>query len=187
MLAFVTPGTANQSANSEKRRITQPSVMPEAKAVPWQHSDAKKALTDGILDGTVSGNLSWRQVFAMREELYTPYKKNFATNLRNLRKSLQSLQDRADEDQEAVLHDLAAFPRSTVNARGHSRFDGSEAQRFLKKCIDDGDDEGLFPKDIWLTRLEYQEFPLKVFRDHVSQERRRRCEKSYWLNKNKKN
>jgi hypothetical protein len=118
--------------------------------------------------------------------LYAPYKKNFATNLRNLRKSLQSLQDRADEDQEAVLHDLAAFPRSPVHPRGHPRFDGSAAQRLLKQLVDNGEDEGLLPKEIWLTRLEYQEFPLKVFRDHVSQERRRRYAKSFWLNKNKK-
>jgi hypothetical protein len=107
--------------------------MPEAKAVPWQHSDAKKALTDGILDGTVSGNLSWRQVFAMREELYTPYKKNFATNLRNLRESLQSLQDRADEDQEAVLHDLAAFPWSTVNARAIRRLGSTAISREMHR------------------------------------------------------
>ena len=159
--------------------------MPEAKAVPWQHSEAKKVLTNDIIDGKVSADLTWRQVFAMREELYAQYKKNFATNLRNLQKSLKSLQDRADEDQAAVLHDLEAFPRSTVNARGHRRFDGSEAQRLLKHTFDNGEDEGLLPKEIWLTRLEYQEFPLKVFRDHVSQERRRRYAKSFWLNKNK--
>jgi hypothetical protein len=161
--------------------------MPEVKAVPWQHSEAKKVLTNDILDGTTTANMSARQVFATREELYAPYKKNFATNSRNLRKSLQSLQDRADEDQDAVLHDLAAFPRSPVHPRGHPRFDGSIAQQLLKQLVDNGEDEGLLPKEIWLTRLEYQEFPLKVFRDHVSQERRRRCEKSYWLNKNKKN
>jgi hypothetical protein len=130
--------------------------MPEVKAVPWQHSEAKKILTSDILDGTTTADMSARQVFATREELYAPYKKNFSTNLRNLRKSLKSLQDRADEDQEAVLHDLEAFPRSTVNARGHRRFDGSEAQRLLKHTFDNGEDEGLLPKEIWLTRLEYQ-------------------------------
>jgi hypothetical protein len=48
--------------------------MPEAKAVPWQHSEAKKVLTNDIIDGTVSADLTWRQVFAMREELYAQYK-----------------------------------------------------------------------------------------------------------------
>ena len=159
--------------------------MPEVKAVPWQHSEAKKILTSDTLDGTTTADMSACQVFATREELYAPYKKNFSKNLRNLRKSLKSLQDCADEDQEAVLHDLEAFPQSTVNAKGHRRFDGSEAQRLLKHTFDNGEDEGLLPKEIWLTRLEYQEFPLKVFRDHVSQERRRRYAKSFWLNKNK--
>lgn len=161
-------------------------IMPEAKAVPWQHSEAKKVLTSDILDGSASSDMSWRQVFAMREDLYTPYKKNFATNLRNLRKSLKSLQERADEDRAAVVHDLALFPRSSVNPRGEPRFDGSEAQRLLKQDVANEDEgEGLKPMAFWLSRDEYQVFRLVVFRDHLYQERNQRLRKSYWLNLNK--
>jgi hypothetical protein len=72
-----------------------------------------------------------------------------------------------------------------LTRRGHPRFDGSAAQRCLKQDIDNGEDKGLKPKAFWHTRREYEDFPLKVFRNHLSHERRRRCEKSYWLNRNK--
>jgi hypothetical protein len=89
-------------------------------------------------------------------------------------------------DRAAVVHDLALFPQSQVNPRGHPRFDGSAAQRFLKKDLDDEVDEGIAPKALWNTRPEYKMFPLKVFRGHLDKERGRRRQKSYWLNQGKR-
>jgi hypothetical protein len=173
----------------EKLPFTKSSglTMPEVKAVPWQHSEAKSVLTSDIFEGTlVKPEMTAQQVLATRAELYAPYKKNFATNLRNLRRSLKALQGRADEDQAAVVHDLERFPRSMVNPRGHPRFDGSAAQRLLKQDVDNGEDVGVKPMAFRNTRPEYEQFPLKVFRDHLSHERQRRVESSYWLNKRKK-
>jgi hypothetical protein len=79
--------------------------MPKKSGVPWKESEAKRVLTKDILDGLVKPEWKPKQVLAMRKELYMPYEKNFSANLRRLQKPLQALQDRADEDDLAVVHD----------------------------------------------------------------------------------
>jgi hypothetical protein len=55
------------------------------------------------------------------------------------------------------------------------------AERLLKIDIDAGKHNTMKPRELQATRPEYSPYPLKVFRDHVQQERRARCESSYWL------
>ena len=127
-------------------------------------------------------------VYAMRAE-YKPYNpKNFATNLRNLRSSIQKQQKYADEDSAALAHDLLLHPHAATDPRGYprSRWDGSKAQRLLKLDIDAGEHEKMKPEKLHATRTEYQDFPLKVFRDHINQETKSRREKAYWLNRPQK-
>jgi hypothetical protein len=52
--------------------------------------------------------------------------------------------------------------------------------------IDAGKHETMKPRELQATRPEYSLYPLKVFRDHVQQERRARCERSYWLARKKR-
>ena len=155
-------------------------------AEKWKDSRAKKKLTKDILGGKVPPEWKPRQVLAMRPELYKPFKKNFGNNLRNLRKSLIAQQDRADQDDAAVQHDLNLYPRSKDDFHGYPRWDGSAAQRFLKEDINAGKHITLMPKDLQKTRAEYKLFPLKVFSDHICQEKTSRLAKSYWLNRQKK-
>ena len=63
---------------------------------------------------------------------------------------------------------------------------GSPAEHFLKEDVENGNYVGLKPKEFWLTRPEYQKFPLKKFCGHVHQETRSKLETNYWLVKRKK-
>jgi hypothetical protein len=156
--------------------------------VPWQDSRAKQKLTKDILGGKVPPEWMPMQVFAMRPELYKPYKKNFGANLRRLQWSLKDQQDRADEDDAAVRHDLELFPWPEHDPRGYPLWNESLAQRLLKEDISAGKHKELKPKELQQTRDEYKPYPLKVFSDHIIQEKDSRLGKSYWLfrKKNKK-
>jgi hypothetical protein len=153
---------------------------------PWKDSLAKRKLTKDILGGKVPPDWKPKRVLETRPELYKPYAKNFANNLRNLRLTLKAHQDRADQDDAAIRHDLVLFPRSVVDARGYPRWDGSAAQQFLIQDIKEGQYVGIKAKAFRETRPEYMQYPLKVFTDHIHQEKRALLEKSYWLNRKKK-
>jgi hypothetical protein len=162
-----------------------PAKNQEKPETPWQDSKAKKKLMKDILSGKVPPEWKPMRVFAMRPELYKPYKKNFGSNLRRLQKSLKDQQDRANEDDAAVRHDLGLYPQSAMDERGYPRWEGSSAQAFLKEDISAGKHKELKPKGLQQTRDEYKQFPLKVFSDHIFQEKDSRLASSYWLNRAK--
>jgi hypothetical protein len=158
--------------------------MPETSqskpGVSWKDSRAKRKLAKDILSGKIPPEWKPKQVFATRPELYKEYEKNFGDRLRRLRKTLKTQQERADEDDAAVQHDLALFPRSAADARGYPRWDGSAAQRFLRQDMKEGR-HVLKAKALQETRQEYKVYPLKVFNDHIHQEKRALLGTSYWL------
>jgi hypothetical protein len=100
-----------------------------------------------------------------------------------LKETLQGLKDRADKDEAAFLHDEALNLR--VNNKPYPRWGGTIAEDLLKIDIDAGKHETMKPRELQATRPEYSLYPLKEFRDHVQQERRGRCERSYWLARNR--
>ena len=138
---------------------------------------AKKLLSKDILDGKTSGK-KLKQVYEMHA-VYKQYAyNNFRANLRCLKINLQELQDRADEDLAAFLHDEALDLRAN---KPYPRWGGSVAEELLKRDIDNGRLETMKPQQLQATRPQYSPYPLKVFRDHVQQELRSRRERSYWL------
>jgi hypothetical protein len=90
-----------------------------------------------------------------------------------------SLQKSTCLDQRSVLHDEALNLRA--NNKPYPRWGGTVAEDLLKIDIDEGKHETMKPRELQATRPEYSLYPLKVFRDHVQQERRARCGRNYWL------
>ena len=161
--------------SKRERRSTMPPTPP-----PWRNSDAKKQLERDILDGKTDNKFP-KQVYKMRAE-YKQYKfQNFSPNFTRLKNTLKALQDRADEDEAAFLHDEALNLRT--NSKQYPRWGGTVAERLLKIDIKAGKHKTMKPRELQSTRLEYSPYPLKVFRDHIQQELRARLERSYWLAK----
>ena len=153
----------------------------------WQNSLAKEMLKKDILDGLVTADMKPKQVLAMRQELYEPYAKNFAANYRSLQRSLQALHDRSEEDDAWIVHDQSLFPRTDVDSLGRPRWDGSAAQQLLRDDMAAGALEELGgPTALRNTRSEYMRFSLKVFTDHINQEKTRKLQKSFWMNNRSK-
>jgi len=70
---------------------------------------------------------------------------------------------------------------------GRPRWDGSAAQQLLRDDMAAGALEELGgPTALRNTRPEYMRFSLKVFTDHINQEKTRKLQKSFWMNNRSK-
>jgi hypothetical protein len=152
----------------------------------WKDSRAKMLLRQDILDGKVTASMKPKQVFEMRAE-YKPYGiKNFRSNLYSLRSVTKENQQKADSDAAALAHDRCIHPKAVYTPKGYPRWDGSDAQRFLKEDMESCLTNRFDPSVLRETRPEYKAFPLKVFRDHIYQEVRSKTGSSYWMNRSNK-
>jgi hypothetical protein len=156
---------------------TQPEIpIPEftEPEIPWVDSDAWKLLVQDVIDGVVPQEpdhlMPLSTIFTSRPE-YAPYGyKNFLQRLSTIWAQVKHDLSRKDED-------LAAFEvfrqlniAHTHSPHGYLEWEGSKAQEQLQRDIDDGLHNNLQPKELWLLQEVYDDFPLKVFRDHIAQE-----------------
>lgn len=133
--------------------------------------------------GTVTDDMKPVDVFNMRDE-YKPYGlRNFRTNYRNLQAAIAQQKESAEEDELALANYIQQKQARPAKAMAYPRWNGSDAEALLGADITSGVHERLKPEDLRDTRPEYKLFPLKVFRDHVYDEVRKRKCRAYWLHK----
>ncbi|CAB9530956.1 hypothetical protein SEMRO_3138_G344350.1 [Seminavis robusta] len=159
----------------------------------WAKHPARAVLKAGFEDGTIpldySKTIRPRGVFDMFEDhpafANMPYGDTFTRRLRDLRKQVGGRVDRAAEDQLAFDTFRKNTPKKTHNSKGEPRWEGSDAELWLKQDVADGLHKGVKPKDLHQTRQAYLEFGLKVFRGHINQEVRLRKLHNYLEDKGK--
>ena len=170
------------AATTNHHSYTSNTMMSSNKPPAWRNSHAKMLLTKDIIDGSIEG-VDAKRVFVMRSE-YQLYKySNFATNLRNLRKTVTKQQGLADDDEAAFAHDERL--RLRVHNKPYPRWQGSVAERLLKQDIDNGRNLNMTPCEMKASRVEYGPYPGTIFRDHIHQELWARMERPYWLARRK--
>lgn len=144
--------------------------MAKNKTTKWINSQAKILLRDDIVHGVVDAQMAPRDVYQMREE-YSKFKyENFRTNLKSLREAVATsiLQMQMDSlffghDKSIMMNERRKAPRSLLWIE-------SLAPSLLKQDIDEGLHNHLTPAELYESRVEYQAFPLQVFRNHIYQE-----------------
>jgi hypothetical protein len=96
----------------------------------------------------------------------------FGSRLCALRKQFINKHDRAIVDSQALDNDRQLFPEVLGNdaGRGYPKWGPSQAKQLLKADVGAGLHKTMTPMELHLSRPEYQEFPLKVFRNHIYQE-----------------
>ena len=164
-----------------KEDDSQPEVpipdLPEPE-ISWLDSQARALLMQDIIDGVVppepDNSMPTQTIFTSRPEYASYGYANFSSRLSSLRKIVARDKTRADDDLEAFLKYKANNIIHTHNARGYPEWDGSDAQKQLKEDISNGLHDEMQPIELWCFREEYDDFPLKVFRDHIYQEVRTR-------------
>jgi hypothetical protein len=150
-------------------------------ATPWEI--AKPLLEKDYLEGRATADMQPREVIKLRDEYKKVKVENFRSNWKAMKERIQAHKTRATEDAHDFLHDMQLY---TLARDLPSYWDGSAAQRLSIDDVDAGLHKAVMPKQLRLSRSEYQNFDLQVFRKHIYQETRSRIETPYWIYKKKK-
>jgi hypothetical protein len=164
--------------------------MAKKKKECWKNSKAKAVLYTDIVEGRVPVEPDdsalkpkelWDQYKNLPEFQINDYNDHtkFSNRLRSLRTQIKEQYERADADFRAFVHDRQIFPEPEFDyIRGYPHWNKSRAKKLLIRDIDIGKHKRVRPIKLYYTRPEYQEFPLKVFRDHIYQEVRKKKKRS---------
>lgn len=143
--------------------------------IDWRKSDAKKLLYQDLVDGTIPltvlemdpADVHWQRP----EYVEVPYDQ-FKDRLKDMRERISTERNQSELDEAGLARDRGIFPKQAYDKdRGYPRWEGSAAQKWLKKDVDDGKHlENYTPASFRLSREEYKEFPARVIGKHVSQE-----------------
>ena len=153
---------------------------------PWRNSKAKEKL-----EGLLRDETSWVQIMTpyqvwLNDPDFKKYKENnFVQNFKALKERIETKQQILEFDKANIKRDQLLHPASAMNKRGDKRYQGSEAEKQLKKDVKDGKSIGVVPKVLFASNPIYKEsgLTLKQFRSHKYQEERAIIEKVYWQKK----
>lgn len=144
--------------------------MAKTKTTKWINSQAKILLRHDIVHGVVDAQMASRDVYQMRDE-YSEFKyENFRTNLKSLRETVAKNIAQMQMDSLFFGHDKSIMMNERRNAPKRLLWIESLAPSLLKQDIDEGLHNHLTPAELYASRVEYQTFPLQVFRNHIYQE-----------------
>lgn len=157
----------------------------EDKDVNWDKSAAKVYLKQLFEDGVIpidykEQNQTAKQVFdnhcAANESFEgVVYNSIFKRRLEGVCAHHNSKKIRQDDDLKAYEQYREKYPVRSHNDIGMPRWEGSEAEKYLKKDIKEGKHAGLKPAEFRATRPTiFGAVPLPVFRNHLYQELRLR-------------
>src|SRR5687767_8941934 len=130
---------------------------------------AKELLIQDIARGFVPPAMNPMAVKKMIVEYQICKDDNFNWNLQALQKSLKGQETHANSDQASHIHNQNLFPEEN-NGRLYPQWTGSVAEELLKKDVDNAKHKSMLLRQLWSSNIEYQAFPLKVFRKHIHQE-----------------
>lgn len=168
-------GTSTQNANDHNSRKME-SIPKEPH--PWRNSKAQRLLQDLMMSGELrcdeGARLAplevWNTYCRPRQEFSGFLYSKFPARLRAMQKRHVTNGGRAAEEAALLAHHKQHFPVSTHNHRGEPRWNGSDAERLLKLDVSAKEHELMCPQLLHGTRVEYQAYPLEVFRKHIHQE-----------------
>lgn len=151
-------------------------------ATPWLNSTAKRQLERDLTLGRIpldKDEMSPKQVYLQREVFKTfPYEQ-FRDRLRDLRKKIKATKAQANNQEGDLTEDYRMFPTQTHDVNGRRRWAGSPAETLLAIDMKNLKHELMPPKQLHLSRPEYLEFDLKIFRNHIHQAKKTRVFRGY--------
>lgn len=176
---------ANGEAPRKQRRKRIPKLLTNGEPEPnWLTSATRALLENDIKKGTIpmtKAEMSDQQVYNLRPEyLLLPFD-SFPRRLKALRQQHQERIDRGRNDAAAYENDRRFDHRPTLMALGLPRWEGSNAERYLKIDITAELHLHMTPEALRATRDDYMLFGKTVFRGHIHQEvKRRKFIKSFY-------
>lgn len=135
---------------------------------------ARELLRRDIVSGKVNATMHPEHAFKMRDDHADWHqddeKKKFPERLEQLLEEVSMKKIRATADGTALQEFRRVDPVTTENSEGKPRWEGSDAEKQLKKDIDKNCHTLLDPEELCLCRDVHQVFELQAFRNHIHQE-----------------
>ena len=165
---FDDPGPEEEEYPEESPYFKEPKTK-------WRNSKAKRLLYAALMEGIVpmeANSMSLHDIYLLYPEFALYSFDKFESRLERLRKKIEQLDSRAEADLAAFNNYKAHHQPVLFSHKGYVQWQGSTSQELLWDDLDEYmDDPEAKPKDLWLSRPEYQkEFPLEAFRDKIKQE-----------------
>lgn len=155
-----------------------------SKPLSWKDSAAKVLALRLLADESSWVHQASIEEVHEREPIFKQYPlKDFKRNYKNLIKRIQEEKACIAFDQSALNKEKELFPRNPTTVRGNPFWDGHIAQTLLAEDVKSGRSSTMKPSELRESRVEYQDFPLPIFRPHVYQEQRKVREGVYWQKK----
>ena len=134
-----------------------------------------------FMDGT-SGiqSMPKEQIWKSHQSFQDYPLNNFKKYVDDMVKKTNARKMLVHKEEEAFKEYLKANPRPTLTDIYIPFWDTQAANKLLEKDIANGTAGTMASrKDLWLSRAEYQAFPLSVLRDHFYQEHRKQLAGAY--------
>ena len=156
-------------------------------AAPWQSSLAKAFLYKLLKDPEAPlEGMTVTEIYKLHP-VFKQYKlENFQANFKSLKEKVESDRRSAMIETEAFENDMKVYKRKKLTIGGYPFWHLHPAKALLEKDVEDGTAYLIAPKDLRLSREEFQEFPSSVFRNHIHQEKRKQREGAFWAHKRNK-
>lgn len=153
-------------------------MEPTPEPHPWRNSEAQKILQELLISGEIPCTTTnkvkmeeiWKKYCLPRQEFAGFGFTKFPARLRAMQKRHAMNRGHTNSEYAALLYHKQNFPTPTLNHRGEPQWHGSDAERLLKADVSAKVHETMAPQQLHRTRMEYQIYPLEVFRKHIHQE-----------------
>lgn len=148
-----------------------------ARKKSWLTSEGRKLLLQDLRHGAITPDMDYETVFEMRTEYEVgesreEAKRLFENRLKSAREILRQKDVRAAQELALLKEDRKVKPAPKFNHRGEPRWEGSDAQKQLKKDVSEGKHLKMKPKEFKDSNHVYKEFGLDTIRGHITQEER---------------
>ena len=151
--------------------------------IPWRNCVPRAIIIEDLIAGylpmdndEMTAEHAWKYMYENMDEFKEAKVvfSQFAARLKDHRTQVKKNLKRAARETQALRHDRKLIPRKATNHKGEKVFDLSEAKLLLRDDIENDRHCGITPTQLWLSRPEYQEFELDIFRHRIYQEQRRK-------------
>lgn len=173
------------NSNANEDNATKAKKTKKNKEVaPWASSLAKAFLYKLLKDPEAPlEGMSATEIYNLHPVFRQYNFGNFKTNCASLKEKVASDRRTAMVETEAFESDMKLYKRKELTVGGYPFWHLHPAKALLEEDVKDGLADKFTPKEMRMTRKEYQAFPLHVFRSHVHQEKRKQREGAFWAHK----
>jgi len=137
----------------------------------WENSWAKEILRQGIIAGDIPALATYDQIHGFHAEVLKTDRSKIPARVRALRKQIADDDGAANSDAQDLERDRKLFPIKLHDYKGEPRWQGSSAEKQLKKDVANQIHLTMNPTEFYQSNsLYYNSYCQETIRKHIYQE-----------------